>query len=94
MAPRSPPEKQDVLKEFARSGGTLLTPAAGGPPKPRAETAITLDKAELERIGDLWHDVQALIGRRNLGRCGCSMCQVCFRACWPRPVAGRWRCTS
>ena len=62
-----PPEKQDVLKEFARSGGTLLTPAAGGPPKPRAETAITLDKAELERIGDLWHDVQALIGRRNLG---------------------------
>ena len=42
-------------------------PAAGGPPKPRAETAITLDKAELERIGDLWRDVQTLIGRRNLG---------------------------
>lgn len=62
-----PPDKQDVLKAFARSGGTLLTPAPGPPPRPPAETAITLDKAEQDRVGDLWHDVQTLIGRRNLG---------------------------
>jgi hypothetical protein len=62
-----PPEKQEVLKGFARSGGTLLTPAPGPPPKPAGEATITLDKAEQDRIGDLWHDVQILVGRRKLG---------------------------
>ena len=62
-----PPEKQEVLKGFARSGGTLLTPAGGGSTGNRPAEAITLDKAETDRLNDVWHDVQALIGRRNLG---------------------------
>jgi hypothetical protein len=28
---------------------------------------ITLDKAELDRLNDIWHDVQTMTGRKNLG---------------------------
>ena len=28
---------------------------------------ITLDKAELERLNDIWRDVNSMVGRRNLG---------------------------
>ena len=63
---RLPPEKQEILKGFARSGGTLLT-APGGGLAPAGGTAITLAQADLERLNDVWRDVQSLIGRRNLG---------------------------
>jgi hypothetical protein len=56
-----------VLRDFTRSGGTLLT----GPPGWRDEGAqgdsITLDKKELERLNDIWHDVNSMVGRKNLG---------------------------
>ena len=29
--------------------------------------SITLSKAELERFNDIWHDVNSLVGRQNLG---------------------------
>jgi hypothetical protein len=29
--------------------------------------SITLEKAELERLNDIWHDVNSMIGRRNMG---------------------------
>ena len=61
------PEQREILKQFTRSGGTLLT----GPPGWKAPTgqgdSITLEKAELERLNDIWHDVQSMVGRRNLG---------------------------
>ena len=61
------PEQRDVLRGFTRGGGTLLT----GPPGWKAPVgkgdAITLDNAELERLNDIWHDVQNMIGRKNLG---------------------------
>ena len=28
---------------------------------------ITLNAAELDRLNDIWHDVQTMIGRKNLG---------------------------
>jgi hypothetical protein len=28
---------------------------------------ITLDKAEVDRLNDIWHDVQTMIGHKNLG---------------------------
>jgi hypothetical protein len=62
------PEQREVLKTFTRSGGTLLTAPPGwkdaAPAKP---DRITLDEKELKRLDDIWHDMQALIGRRNLG---------------------------
>ncbi len=59
------PEQKNVLTAFARSGGTLLN----GPPgwKDPTPGKITLEKAELERLSDIWRDVNSIVGRRNLG---------------------------
>ena len=61
------PEQRDALRKFTASGNTLLT----GPPefhdKAPPGASITLDKAELERLNDVWRDVQNMVGRRNLG---------------------------
>src|SRR6185436_8162444 len=60
------PEQKEVLRAFTRKGGTLLT----GPPgwkDPGGGEGITLDKAELERLNEIWRDVNSMVGRRNLG---------------------------
>jgi hypothetical protein len=62
------PEQREMLKNFARAGGTVLT----APPGWKGQSAlqpgqITLDTAELERLNDIWHDVQTMTGRKNLG---------------------------
>ncbi|HVN06222.1 MAG TPA: redoxin domain-containing protein, partial [Bryobacteraceae bacterium] len=62
------PEQRDILKNFARAGNTVLT----APPGWQGQSAlgagqITLDKAELDRLNDIWHDVQTMTGRKNLG---------------------------
>ena len=62
------PEQREILKNFARAGGTVLT----APPGWKGQSAlqgdqITLDKAELDRLNDIWHDVQTMTGRKNLG---------------------------
>ncbi len=62
------PEQREMLKNFARAGGTVLT----APPGWKGQSAlkgdqITLDKAELDRLNDIWHDVQTMTGRKNLG---------------------------
>lgn len=61
------PEQKEVLRGFTRSGGMLLNgPPGWKDPTPPAGQ-ITLDKAELERLNDMWKDVNNLIGRRNMG---------------------------
>ena len=60
--------QRQVLKDFTRAGGTLLT----APPGWKGQSAlgpdqITLNAAELDRLNDIWHDVQTMIGRKNLG---------------------------
>ncbi len=62
------PEQREILKNYARAGGTVLT----APPGWKGQSAlkpgqITLDTAELERLNDIWHDVQTMTGRKNLG---------------------------
>ncbi|MFB3825358.1 MAG: hypothetical protein ACE15B_01270 [Bryobacteraceae bacterium] len=59
------PAQREVLRGFARGGGTVLTPAPGPPVRPGER--MTLTPAELDRLGDIFRDVQSLIGRRNLG---------------------------
>lgn len=59
------PAQRAILKAFTRAGGTLLTPAPGPPVRPGA--GITLDKAEMDRVNDIFRDVQNMIGRHNLG---------------------------
>ena len=62
------PEQTDVLRAFTRSGGTLLTAPPGADEAiPQDKNRITLDENELKHIDDLWHDVQNMIGRKNLG---------------------------
>jgi len=62
------PEQREVLKAFTRSGGTLLTGPAdwkeSGATKPGQ---ITLGDEETKRLDDIWHDINAMIGRGNLG---------------------------
>jgi len=62
------PEQLDILRTFTRGGGTLLTaPPGADEAVPTDKTRITLDEQELKHIDDLWHDVQNMIGRKNLG---------------------------
>lgn len=59
-------EQKEILRNFARAGNTLLT----GPPGWRDHapgTGITLDKQELERLNEIWRDVNSMVGRQNLG---------------------------
>ncbi len=60
-------EEKDILRQFARSGGTLLSSPPGWKDEPPKPGSITLEKAELERLNDVWRDVNSLVGRKNLG---------------------------
>ncbi len=62
------PGEREVLKDFTRAGGTVLTGPPGwkDPATPQKER-ITLDEKELKRLDDIWRDVQNMIGRKNLG---------------------------
>jgi hypothetical protein len=60
-------EQKDILRGFTRGGGTLLTGPPGWKEQGPTNEQITLDKAELERLNDIWRDVNSMIGRRNLG---------------------------
>ena len=61
------PEQKEILRTFTRGGGTLLTGPPGWKDPTAAAGSITLEKAELERLNDIWHDVNSMIGRRNMG---------------------------
>ena len=61
------PEQKEILRGFTRGGGTLLTGPPGWKDPTPGDGKITLEKAELERLNDIWHDVNSMIGRRNLG---------------------------
>jgi hypothetical protein len=62
------PEQLEILRSFTRSGGTLLTaPPGADEAVPTDKNRITLDEDQLKHIDDLWHDVQNMIGRKNLG---------------------------
>jgi hypothetical protein len=61
------PEQKEVLRNFTRAGGMLLTGPPGWKDSSPPGGQITLDKAELERLNDIWRDVNSMVGRRNMG---------------------------
>ncbi|HEY3835382.1 MAG TPA: hypothetical protein VGL72_02370 [Bryobacteraceae bacterium] len=62
------PQQAEILRNFTKSGGTLLTaPPGADAAVPSDKNRITLNDDELKHIDDLWHDVQNMIGRKNLG---------------------------
>jgi hypothetical protein len=60
-------EQKEILRNFTRSGNTLLTGPPGWKDESPSPGRITLDKPELARLNDIWRDVNSMIGRRNLG---------------------------
>jgi hypothetical protein len=46
---------------------TLLTGPPGWKDQGAQGERITLEKKELERLNDIWRDVQSMVGRKNLG---------------------------
>jgi hypothetical protein len=61
------PEQKEVLSNFTRAGGMLLTGPPGWKDSSPPGDQITLDKAELERLNEIWRDVNSMVGRRNMG---------------------------
>jgi len=61
------PEQKEILRAFARKGNTILNGPPGWKDPSPAPGSITLEKAELERLADMFHDINSMIGRRNLG---------------------------
>ena len=60
-------EQREILKLFTRSGGTLLTGPPGWKfPQPRPGQ-ITLEKEDLNKLDEIWRELNAMTGRRNLG---------------------------
>jgi hypothetical protein len=60
-------EQKEILRAFTRGGGTLLTGPPGWKDPAAAAGSITLEKADMERLNDIWRDVNSMIGRRNMG---------------------------
>jgi hypothetical protein len=60
-------EQKEVLRNFTRGGGTLLTGPPGWKDQSPQGDKITLEKADLDRINDIWRDVNSMVGRRNMG---------------------------
>ncbi len=59
--------QRDVLRAFTRAGGTLLTGPPGWKfPEPRPGQ-ITLEKDDLGKLDEIWRELNAMTGRRNLG---------------------------
>jgi hypothetical protein len=61
------PEKKEVLRRFARAGGTLLTPPPGWKPPALQPDQITLDGKDTAALETVFKDANSLVGRRNLG---------------------------
>ena len=61
------PEQKDALKSFTRAGGTLLTGPPGWKFPVLKGDQITLEKDDLKKLDDIWHELNSLTGRKNLG---------------------------
>jgi hypothetical protein len=60
-------EQLQILRGFTRAGGTVLTaPPGWRMPEPRPEQ-ITLDAKDVEKLDQIWKEVNSMTGRRNLG---------------------------
>lgn len=61
------PDQREALKTFTRSGGTLLTGPPGWKFAGLRKDEITLAKADLDRLNEIWKELNSLTGRTNLG---------------------------
>lgn len=60
-------DEKAVLQQFTRSGGTVLSAPPGWKmPAPRPDQ-ITLDKTDVEKLDQIWKEVNSMTNRQNLG---------------------------
>jgi hypothetical protein len=60
-------EQQQILRGFTRAGGTVLTaPPGWRMPEPKVDQ-VTLDAKDVEKLDQIWKEVNSMTGRRNLG---------------------------
>lgn len=62
-----PPAKNEILRNFARRGATLLNAPPGWTLPPQRRDQITVDEREVETLDAMWRGVNSVIGRANLG---------------------------
>jgi hypothetical protein len=72
MAVNADPESLDarhkeILKAFTRAGGTLLTGPPGWQFPALRPDQIALDKGDLDKLDEIWKELNSLTGRKNLG---------------------------
>ena len=61
------PGQEQILKDFRRAGGTVLsTPPGWRMAAPKPGQFVT-DSEEVNKLDKIWREVNALMGRRNLG---------------------------
>jgi hypothetical protein len=60
-------QQREALKAFTRSGGTLLTGPPGWKFPAPQPGQITLEKADLQKLDEIWKELNSMTGRRNLG---------------------------
>ena len=59
--------RKEILRDFTRRGGTLLTAPPGWKFPPQRPGQIKLDEKEVEKIDAIWKEVNSMTGRHNLG---------------------------
>ena len=62
----TPPQK-DVLRNFTRAGGTLLSAPPGWTFPMPANGGITLSNDDFKKLDEIWKEVNGMMGRTNLG---------------------------
>lgn len=58
---------KEILRDFTRGGGTLLTAPPGWKFPPQRPGQVKLDEKEVEKIDTIWKEVNSMTGRHNLG---------------------------
>jgi hypothetical protein len=59
--------QKEILKAFTRSGGTVLNGPPGWKMPATSKDGLTVDKEEVEKLDQIWKELNTLIGRQNLG---------------------------
>lgn len=57
----------EILRAFTRAGGTVLNAPPGVDFPAPSRDRVTLEEKQQERIGDIWRDINGMIGRSNPG---------------------------
>lgn len=60
-------DQKTILQQFTRAGGTVLSAPPGWKmPTPRPDQ-VTLDKGDIEKLDQIWKEVNSMTNRQNLG---------------------------